>query len=61
MKRKKFNTKMVTLLQMIFCLLLAIIIWFVVQYANMQNSDDEAEAYEPSSSLASAWSCDEES
>ena len=61
MKKKRFNTKIVTLLQMIFCLLLAIIIWFVVQYANMQNSDAETEAHEPSASLYSAWSCDEES
>ena len=42
---KKFGFKIVTLLQIFFCLLLALIVWFVVKYANMQDTGVEAEAY----------------
>ena len=45
MNKKKFGFKIVTLLQIFFCLLLALIVWFVVKYANMQDDGVEAEAY----------------
>ena len=44
MNKKKIGFKIVTLLQIFFCLLLALIVWFVVKYANMQDTGVEAEA-----------------
>ena len=44
MNKKKLGFKIVTLLQIFFCLLLALIVWFVVKYANMQDEKVETEA-----------------
>ena len=38
MNKKIFGIKIVTFLQFFLCLLLAAIIWIVVQYTNSQNS-----------------------
>lgn len=44
MNKKKLGFKIVTLLQIFFCLLLALIVWFVVKYANMQDEEVETAA-----------------
>ena len=44
MNKKIFGIKIGTILQLVLCLILAAIIWFVVQYANLRNSGVEEEA-----------------
>ena len=52
MNKKRFGIK--TVLQIVLCLLLAILIWFVVQYSNMRNIGVENEAYVVYETLDSA-------
>ncbi len=45
MNKKIFGIKIGTILQFLLCLILAAIIWFVVQYANSSNDIVEEEAH----------------
>ena len=46
MNKKIFGIRIATILQFLLCLVFAAIIWFVVQYANMQDDSVNAEAYD---------------